>query len=131
MGDAARRYAVYEDLFDLPENIVGEILGGILETQPRPGSRHSRASSSLGGEIIVPFDHVKGDPGGWWILDKPELHLARDIMVPDLAGWRRSKMPNLPDTDWFESVPDWVCEVISPSTGRINRGVKMPLYASF
>ncbi len=131
MGDTALRYAVYEDLFDLPENVVGEILNGILETHPRPAPGHARASSSLGGFVINPFDHGINGPGGWWILDEPELHLNTDIMVPDLAGWRRERMPTLPETAWFECVPDWVCEVISPSTGRTDRAVKMPLYAHY
>jgi Uma2 family endonuclease len=131
MSETARRYAVYEDLFDLPENMVGEILHGVLETHPRPAPRHARASSSLGGKIVAPYDHGQGGPGGWWILDEPELHLDSDIMVPDLAGWRRKRMPELPDTAWFECVPDWVCEVISPATGRIDRACKMPMYAHY
>jgi Uma2 family endonuclease len=131
VGDIALRYAMYEDLFDLPENIVGEILNGVLETHPRPAPKHARASSSLGGLVVSPFDHGNDGPGGWWILDEPELHLDADIMVPDLAGWRRERMPALPEIAWFECVPDWVCEVISPSTGRIDRAVKMPLYAHY
>jgi Uma2 family endonuclease len=131
MGEAAKRYAVYEDLFELPDNIVGEILNGVLETHPRPAPRHARASSSLGGKIVSPYDHGQGGPGGWWILDEPEFHLDVDIMVPNLAGWQRERMPELPQTAWFECVPDWVCEVLSPSTGRIDRAVKMPLYAHY
>ena len=131
MGEAAKRHAVYEDLFDLPENMVGEILNGNMETHPRPAPRHALATSSLGGEIYKPYGHGCGGPGGWWILDEPELHLDVDIMVPDLAGWRRERMPELPETAWFECVPDWVCEVLSPSTGKIDRAVKMPLYAHY
>ncbi len=131
MNETALKYAVYEDLFDLPEHIVGEILNGVLETHPRPAPRHARSSSSLGGKIVGPYDHGQGGPGGWWILDEPELHLGPDVMVPDLAGWRRERMESLPETAWFECVPDWVCEVISPSTGRIDRAVKMPLYAHY
>ena len=131
MGQAAKRYAVYEDLFDVPDHLVGEILNGVLETHPRPAPRHARASSSLGGKIVTPYDHGQGGPGGWWILDEPELHLDVDIMVPDLAGWRRERMPELPETAWFECVPDWVCEVLSPSTGKTDRAIKMPLYAHY
>ena len=131
MNETALKYAVYEDLFDLPEHIVGEILNGVLETHPRPAPRHALASSSLGGEIVSPYGHGRGGPGGWWILFEPELHLGPDIMVPDLAGWRRKRMESLPETAWFECMPDWVCEVISPSTGRIDRAVKMPLYAHY
>ncbi|MEA3546930.1 MAG: Uma2 family endonuclease [Thermodesulfobacteriota bacterium] len=131
MNETALRYAVYEDLFDLPENIVGEILNGTLETHPRPAPAHARTSSSLGMKIGTPFDHGDNGPGGWWIIDEPELHLDADIMVPDLAGWRRERMVTLPETAWFEMVPDWVCEVISPTTGRIDRGIKMQLYAHY
>ena len=126
----ATRAACYEDLFDLPENLVGEIIGGQLITQPRPAPRHSRASSSLGGALDNPYDKGRGGPGGWWILDEPELHLGGDILVPDLAGWGRERMPRLPETAWFELVPDWVCEVLSPGTCRVDRALKMPIYAA-
>jgi Uma2 family endonuclease len=129
MTQHARRRATYEDLFGLPENLVGEIIDGVLHTHPRPVPRHARASSSLGMEIGTPFDREKGGPGGWWILDEPELHLGADILVPDLAGWRRECMPELPETAWFEIVPDWTCEVLSPSTLRTDRALKMPKYA--
>jgi len=129
MNVPARKLATYEDLFDLPDNVIGEIINGRLITQPRPAPRHARTYSSLGVEIGGPFDHGKGGPGGWWILDEPELHIGGDILVPDLAGWRRERMPRLPDTAWFETVPDWVCEILSPSTARDDRAEKMPLYA--
>ena len=131
MGQAAKRHAVYEDLFDLPENIVGEILNGVLETHPRPAPRHAKASTSLVATIVSLYDHRKVGPGGWWALFEPELHLGPDIMVPNLAGWQRERMLELPETAWFECVPDWVCEVLSPSTGKIDRAVKMPLYAHY
>ncbi|MFM8331392.1 MAG: Uma2 family endonuclease [Candidatus Methylumidiphilus sp.] len=129
MNSPARKLATYEDLFDLPDNLIGEIINGRLITQPRPAPRHVRTHSSLEIEIGGPFDHGKGGPGGWWILIEPELHISGDILVPDLAGWRRERMPRLPDTAWFETVPDWVCEVLSPSTARDDRAEKMPLYA--
>mgnify|MGYP000680410690 CR=1 FL=1 len=123
------RPARYEDLYALPENRVGEILGGDLVTHPRPGPRHANSASRLGMVVGPPFDMGSGGPGGWWILDEPELHLDDDILVPDLAGWRRERMPELPDTAWFEVVPDWVCEVVSPGTARTDRVLKMPRYA--
>ena len=129
MNSPARKFATYEDLFDLPDNLVGEIIGGRLITQPRPAPRHSWAQSNIGSEIVGPFGHGRGGPGGWWILTEPELHIAGDILVPDLAGWRRERMPRLPDTAWFETAPDWVCEILSPSTARDDRTEKMPLYA--
>ena len=129
MNQPALKPATYEDLFDLPEHLVGEIIAGRLITHPRPAPRHARAHSSLEIRIGGPFDLGDGGPGGWWILIEPELHVRGDILVPDLAGWRRERMPRLPDTAWFETVPDWVCEVLSPSTARVDRAEKMPLYA--
>lgn len=127
---AAQRLAHYEDLFDLPENMVGEIIDGQMHTQPRPAPAHALATSNLGVELGQPFGRGRGGPGGWWILDEPELHLNADIFVPDLAGWRRERMPVLPQTAWFEMAPDWVCEVLSPATARTDRILKLPRYAA-
>lgn len=129
MADPAARKASYEDILTLPEHLVGEILNGGLITHPRPAPKHARAASSLGGELFIAFDKGRGGPGGWWILDKPELHLEAEIMVPDLAGWRRERMPELPETAWFELMPDWVCEILSANTARDDRAIKMPSYA--
>ncbi|QFY89645.1 Uma2 family endonuclease [Magnetovirga frankeli] len=129
MPQTVLKPASYSDLLALPEHWVGEIIQGALETQPRPGPRHAHAQSRLGARINGPFDQGLGGPGGWWILDEPELHLGADIMVPDLAGWRRERMPSLPDTAWFELAPDWVCEILSPATARKDRVLKMPIYA--
>lgn len=127
---AAPRPARYEDLFDLPENMVGEIIAGQMHTQPRPAPAHALATSNLGIELGQPFGRGRGGPGGWWILDGPELHLNADIFVPDLAGWRRERMPVLPQTAWFEMAPDWVCEVLSLTTARTDRILKLPRYAA-
>jgi Uma2 family endonuclease len=124
--------ATYEDLFDLPPNLVGEIIAGRLITHPRPTPKHARAHSNLGVKVGGDFHTGDIGPGGWWILVEPELHIGDDILVPDLAGWKRERMPNLPnlpDTAWFELAPDWVCEVLSPSTARVDRVEKMPRYA--
>lgn len=129
MSEPAIQQANYDDLLDLPETLVGEIIYGQLYTHPRPAPRHARAYSALGGKLINPFDWGNDGPGGWWILDEPELHLNNHILVPDIAGWRRERMPSLPDTAWFEIAPDWVCEILSPSTARIDRIEKMPIYA--
>jgi Uma2 family endonuclease len=129
MGDPAKRRATYEDLLAVPDHLVAEIINGALVTMPRPASRHARAASALGGELYGPFDRGRGGPGGWIILDEPELHLHGDILVPDLAGWRRERMPELPDAAAFELSPDWVCEVLSPSTAATDRAEKMPIYA--
>jgi Uma2 family endonuclease len=125
----AKRPATYEDLLKVPDNLVAEIIQGELYTSPRPASPHARASSGLGARIYTNFDDGGGGPGGWWILDEPELHLGPDVLVPDIAGWRRERMPVLPDTAAFELAPDWVCEVISPGTGRLDRMLKLPSYA--
>ncbi len=128
----ARRLATYEDLLQVPDILVAEIIDGELVTSPRPASPHARTTSVLRGGLD-PFDQRPGGPGGppggWWILFESELHLGADILVPDLAGWRRERMPVLANVPYFELAPDWVCEVVSPSTGRIDRVRKMPVYA--
>lgn len=122
--------ATYADLFNLPENVIGEIVNGRLITQPRPAPKHARAYSSLGAELTGSFDFGRNGPGGWWILDEPELHLGYDILVPDIAGWRRDRMPTLPETAFFELPPDWICEILSPATARVDRVEKLPIYAA-
>ncbi|HYO76852.1 MAG TPA: Uma2 family endonuclease [Thermoanaerobaculia bacterium] len=130
MPKPAKRPATYDDLLKVPDNLVAEIVEGELFTSPRPASPHARAASSLGARILSNFDDGGGNgPGGWWILHEPELHLGPDVLVPDIAGWRRERMPLLENTAAFELAPDWVCEVISPSTGRLDRMFKLPAYA--
>jgi Uma2 family endonuclease len=130
--DRPKRRATYEDLMQVPDTKVAEIIDGELVVSPRPASPHARAATAVGVDIAGPFDREPGDPagpGGWWILLEPELHLRDDVLVPDWAGWRREGMRVLPDTPAFTQAPDWVCEVISPSTGRIDRSRKMRIYA--
>jgi Uma2 family endonuclease len=124
-----KKPASYEDLLALPEHVVGEIVDGELHVSPRPASPHTAASSALGEELGPPFKRGKGGPGGWVILDEPELHLGRDVLVPDLAGWRRERMPERPDVAYFELSPDCVCEVLSPSTAMLDRTKKLVVYA--
>ena len=121
--------ATYEDILALPEHVVGEIVDDELFVSPRPASPHALASSALGEELGPPFKRGRGGPGGWIILDEPELHLRRDILVPDLAGWRRDRMPEVPNVAFFTLAPDWACEVPSPSTARLDRGKKLAVYA--
>jgi Uma2 family endonuclease len=121
--------ATYEDVLNAPEHKVAEILDGELFLSPRPASRHSVASSRL-GVILGTFDGSQDGRGGWWILDEPELHFGEDVVVPDLAGWRRERMAAVPDVAFFSLAPDWVCEVLSPSTERIDRGRKLRIYAN-
>jgi Uma2 family endonuclease len=120
--------ATYEDVLNAPEHQVAEILDGELFLSPRPRARHSVASSRLGG-ALEPFEGGNGRPGGWRILDEPELHFGEDVVVPDLAGWRRERMPVMEDVAFFTLAPDWICEVLSPSTERIDRGRKLRIYA--
>ena len=126
-----RKMASYEDILALPEHLVGEILDGELFALPRPSPRHALATSGLGAAVFDRFAGPGGGdpPGGWWILYEPELHLGADILVPDIAGWRREKMASLPEAAFFELAPDWACEVLSPSTEAIDRGRKMEVYA--
>jgi Uma2 family endonuclease len=121
--------AIYEDLVALPENLVGEIVDGDLYASPRPAMRHALAASALSHVLGGAFQHGTGGPGGWWILQEPELHFGEDVLVPDLAGWRRERMPEVPDTAWTSLAPDWICEVASPSTERLDRVHKLRLYA--
>lgn len=128
-GAPARKEATYADLEALPANMVGEILFGVLHAFPRPRLRHARVSSRLGMTVGPPFDRGGGDaPGGWIILDEPELHLGRDVVVPDLGGWRRTRLPALPDEAAFTLAPDWVCEVLSPSTRQVDLTDKREIY---
>ncbi len=131
MGQPVIEPATYEDLKKVPPHMVAEIINGALVTQPRPRLRHARASSALGGELMPPFDRGRGGPGGWWILDEPELHLGEHVLVPDLAGWRHEHLPVIPDKPWLDLAPDWICEVISPSTARYDRLEKRNIYAQF
>lgn len=124
-----RRPATYQDLLAVPDHLVAEILDGELHTSPRPALRRALASSGLGGDLIGPFDRGRGGPGGWWILDEPELHLDQDIVASDLAGWRRARVPVIPNLAYLTIAPDWACETLSPSTERIDRGKKLAIYA--
>ncbi|WP_295393470.1 Uma2 family endonuclease [uncultured Thiodictyon sp.] len=130
---AQTRPTLYEQLAALPVNLTGENLDGRLYTQPRPAWPHALAASSLGDELVGPFQKGQGGPGGWWIIDEPELHFIRDaeVDVPDLAGWRRERMPRPTLGHRIEVVSDWVCEILSPSAERKDRTIKMPIYARF
>jgi Uma2 family endonuclease len=129
----AGRISAYEGLLQLPEGLIGEILDGQLHAQPRPSGAHTAVESALQIELGGPFDRGRGGPGGWRILMEPEIHFLRDleVCVPDLAGWHRARLPNLPQDQRFEVVPDWVCEILSPSTESKDRQIKMPIYARY
>jgi len=129
--DPADKRATYEDVLNAPDPYVAEVVDGDLYTSPRPASPHALAGTAV-GQDLSPFSRRRGGsrgPGGWWILFEPELHLGPDILVPDLAGWRQERMPAVPNVPFFDLVPDWLCEVVSPSTGRLDRVRKLPAYA--
>ena len=128
-ADTISPRATYQDVLDAPPHKVAEVVDGTLYTHPRPAPPHAVASSVLGGTIGLPFHVGRGGPGGWWIIVEPELHLDEDIVVPDIAGWRRERMPQLPNTAYFTLAPDWVCEVLSPSTRKLDLGDKRAVYA--
>ena len=123
------RPASYDDLVKLPDHLVAEIVGGELHASPRPAPPHAVAYIRAATLLAPAFDSGRSGPGGWWILAEPELHLGADVLVPDLAGWRRTRMPHVPDTAYFPLAPDWLCEIISPSTARLDRTQKLAIYA--
>ncbi len=124
-----KKGATYADLSDVPDRFVAEMFDGDLYVSPRPAVLHARAASALGGKLFGPFDSGENGPGGWLLLDEPELHLGNDVLVPDLAGWRRERMPEPPHAAYITLAPDWVCEVLSPSTEALDRGQKLRIYA--
>lgn len=124
-----RRQVSYQDLKAVPAHLVAEIIDGELVAMPRPSSRHALAASALMFRVGPSYHDGTGGPGGWWILDEPELHLGSHVIVPDLAGWRRDRLPGFPDVPFFKLAPDWACEVVSPSTERFDRGKKLRIYA--
>jgi Uma2 family endonuclease len=139
MGQPAEKLttrATYADLEAVPPPMRAELIEGTLYTFPRPAPKHSGVTSNLGAELVAPFGRGRGGPGGWLILDEPELQFPDptaprgiNAVAPDLAGWRRERMPKLPDEAFFTMAPDWICEVLSPSTEAYDRDTKMPLYA--
>lgn len=130
MGEPAKRRASYEDVLRAPANKIAEIIAGELVLSPRPAGPHAAATAGLLEELGPPFKRGRGGPGGWIILTEPELHLASEVLVPDLAGWRRETMAVIPaQPAYFTTRPDWVCEVLSPSTERYDRANKIQSYA--
>ena len=123
--------ATYADIEALPPDVVGEILFGSLVTHPRPARRHVVAASHLGMTLGPPFSLGTGGPGGWIILVEPELHLGPHVVVPDIAGWRRERFTEREEGAWFEVVPDWICEIQSPSTRPHDLGPKRRIYATY
>ena len=123
-----KKGATYDDLVRVPEHFVAEMFDGELYASPRPAFPHARVAGVLLGKLGGFFDFGNG-PGGWLIYIEPELHFVNDVLVPDLAGWRRERLPSVPNEPYLTLAPDWVCEVLSPSTETIDRGRKLGIYA--
>jgi len=133
MAEAAHTQTLYDAIERLPEGVVGEIIDGQLHTHPRPAARHARTATALAGFLFGPYDQGFNGPGGWKLVFEPEIHFRRNIevLVPDIAGWRRERLPEMPEDQRFEVVPDWVCEVLSPTTASTDRELKMRVYARY
>ena len=129
MADPAKRQATYADIVAAPPHLVAEIIHGALVTHPRPTPGHGVAATGLGASIAPGYQWGRGGPGGWIFITEPELHLGRDVVVPDLAGWKRERLPKLPETAWIETPPNWICEILSDSTERYDRNAKRAIYA--
>jgi len=127
MSASDRKPVTYQDLVSLPEYRVGEIVEGELYASPRPSGRHGMAAVVLAHHLLEPFQFARGGPGGWWILVEPEIHLGKNVVVPDVAAWRKERLPDV-GASHFDVPPDWICEVLSPSTARLDRIRKMPLF---
>lgn len=133
MSAIAAENNLYSRLEALPVNMIGEIINGRLHAHPRPAGPHVVASSTLGMDIGNAYQRGREGPGGWWIIDEPEVHFEIDqaVAVPDIAGWRRERLPKIPQDHRFTVPPDWVCEVLSPTTAKLDRIEKMPFYARY
>ena len=128
MSDPTRR-ATYQDVLDAPAHRVAEIVDGTLYINPRPPTLQALAKTRLSAGLGNAFCFGRGGPGGWWVMHEPELHLGEDILVPDVAGWRRERMPSISET-WDAAItPDWVCEALSESTRELDLNAKRPVYA--
>jgi Uma2 family endonuclease len=130
MAETAKREATYEDLYGIPEGVVGEIINGELIVTPRPSRIHGFSAYALGGELLPPYQFGRGGgPGGWVIIGEPEIKFGENYLVPDIAGWRRERFPQSEETNWISVSPDWITEILSPSTVRVDRIKKMAIYA--
>jgi len=129
MSEPAANKASYNDLYNIPDNMVGEIIDGELIGTPRPSARHANIEFVLSGRLAPPYRFGEGGPGGWIFLIEPELMLGEHLLVPDLAGWKKERFPGVPEENWISVNPDWICEILSPRTIRIDKVKKMPIYA--
>ena len=131
MSEPAIKKATYDDLYKIPENMTGEIIAGELIVTPRPSRKHVYTASSLEGNLSRYHFGGGAGPGGWIILVEPEISMGENILVPYLTGWREDRFPESEDHNWISAVPDWICEILSPSTAKTDKTDKMPLYARY
>ena len=129
MSKPLKKGATYADLVAVANNFVAEILAGELYASPRPTFSRMRVASTLGVLLGAALQFRLTGPGGWLIVDEPELHLGEDVLVPDLAGWRTERAAAASTEDYPTVAPDWTCEVLSPATEKIDRGHKLRIYA--
>ena len=128
MAEPAKKRATYADLEAVPPHLVAEIIDGELMTYPRPSPRHGATANALGAELTAPFQKGRNGPGGWVFIVEPEIKFGGDILVPDIAGWRRERLTTYPERNYVEIAPDWLCEVLSGSTEKRDRTLKMRIY---
>lgn len=126
--DRVTRKSARERWQDLPEDTPAELIGEEIVHWSPGNTGHANAASVLGSRLIEPFRFGKGGPGGWWILVEPEVELAPLILIPDLAGWRKERLVPESKAKPITVVPDWVCEILSPSTAARDRTVKLAAY---
>ena len=131
MAEPAKRNATFQDIEDVPPNLVGEIIFGSLYTHPRPAPPHVTAGGALQIELGGPFQKGRSGPGGWILVPGPELRLGPHAISPVIVGWRRERLPHLPQTAYYDVVPDWICEILSPSTAANDRGPKRRIYTTY
>lgn len=128
MVESPSKRATYADIEAAPEHLVAEIIYGELMTHPRPSMRHGATATALQISIGAPFQYGKGGPGGWIFVVECEFKFGDDLLVPDVAGWRVENFPGEPERNYFESAPDWVCEILSASTEKRDRTLKSQIY---
>lgn len=132
MNAPVKKPATYADLEALPPHVVGQIIFGALYTHPRPVTRHVSGAHRLAVSLASPFEFGRDGPGGWIFLPEAELHLGPHVVVPDISGWRAERLPpDYLESKFLEVPPDWICEVLSPSTEDIDKSEKRRIYATY
>jgi Uma2 family endonuclease len=129
---AKKAPATIDDLLAIPEaERFHEIIGGELVRKAMPSIRHGGAQAGLLGRLGGPYNRRPGGPrpGGWRFATETEIRFDdSEIYRPDVAGWRRERLPELPDEFPLTVRPDWVCEIVSPSNVRNDVVKKMLTY---